>query len=266
MQGWFQSCPLLDGSLADARQVTRLLNKHKPLQAATRSHKTYSGKQKRGRLHRRQSSVQTQVCGNFIAVRLLFPAVRSPLLPTFMIHLLVQAAGTQAVTLWRARSPLEALHLLHAQLRLPVQLPPCPLWGRPYGRTLSQLPSLKQGLEVLSGALDFLSQPPVNNPATSVHTATDMTMAHEAGWLRHCTTMRTANMAAKPRFLQGGYPVCALDGVPGWQPRLVRGPRRWLGLRPGRRLTVPGAGPWWTPSGATLETRLRCIALCPSPG
>ena len=100
LQGWYQSCPLLGGSLADARQVTRLLNKQKPVYAATRNHKTYSGKQKRGRLHRRQNSVQTRVCSNFIAVRLRFPAIRSPLLPTSMIHLLFagsREAGSHAV-------------------------------------------------------------------------------------------------------------------------------------------------------------------------
>ena len=165
LQGWYQSCPLLGGLLAGATQVTPLFDKHKPVYAATRttSHRTFSGKQKRDRLHRRQSGVQTRVCGYFSVIRLLFAAIRSPLLPASMIHWLVQAAGTQAVTMWRARTPLEALHLLHSQLRLPVQLPPCTLRGSPFGHTLSQLPSLKQGLQVLSGALDILSQPPVNN-------------------------------------------------------------------------------------------------------
>ena len=34
--------------------------------------------------------------------------------------------------------------------------------------------------------------------------------------------------------------------------RQVRGPRLWMGLRPGRRMQLVEPGPWWTPSGDHL--------------
>lgn len=52
------------------------------------------------------------------------------------------------------------------------------------------------------------------------------------------------------RAVQGGTPVAVVEGVPGWQTKVVQGPRRWLGLRPGRALPIADAGPWWTPSGS----------------
>ena len=37
--------------------------------------------------------------------------------------------------------------------------------------------------------------------------------------------------------------------LPGATVRQVRGPRQWMGLRPGRRMQLIDPGPWWTPSG-----------------
>ena len=43
--------------------------------------------------------------------------------------------------------------------------------------------------------------------------------------------------------------------LPGATVRQVRGPRQWMGLRPGRRMQLIDPGPWWTPSG---DESCRC--------
>ena len=52
--------------------------------------------------------------------------------------------------------------------------------------------------------------------------------------------------------------------LPGATVRQVRGPRLWMGLRPGRRLQLVEAGPWWTPSGDNCLVWLSTPPSVPS--
>lgn len=134
----------------------------------------------------------------------------------------VYALQGAAVVRWTARTPIEALHAVCIDL---------------HRLSSTSCQSLARHLHI-----------PAEWQASQLQgTAFARAQSHVPPFQRLITFLREVlNFLIQP---VGGHPVGVVEGVPGWHLKLVKGPRRWLGLIPGRATPVPHPGPIWTPSG-----------------